>query len=271
MVVRPILRWAGSKRRLVPRLLRCVPAKFGTYYEPFLGSACLFFALQPPHAVLSDLLDNLMSTYRTLRQHPSAIGRAVLSMPTSANYYYAMRAKNSAKMRPIEAAARFIYLNRNCFNGVYRTNRSGRFNVPRGIRTGKSPSLDEFASAARALRTAELRVGDFERCLADVRPGDFVYLDPPYSSSTRRPSGEYSYDCFCPARDTDRLLKLLHDADRSGVTLLLSYNDSMAIRVALRGWSFRTVATRRQVAGDPRNRVAEPDIIASNRALPADL
>src|SRR5947208_694046 len=127
--IAPLLRWAGSKRKLIPQLLRHVPEGFDRYIEPFGGSACLFFALRPDRAIIADLNQELIETYRTLRSHPKLVHRAVFNMPRTKRYYYAIRDRTPQALSDVEKAARFLYLNRNCFNGVYRLNHAGCFNV----------------------------------------------------------------------------------------------------------------------------------------------
>jgi DNA adenine methylase len=255
----PLLRWAGSKRKLLPLLMKSVPVDALRYIEPFVGSACLFFALRPASAVLGDINSSLLETYEVLRDHPRQLARLVLSMPPTQRYYYRLRNKRPESLPPLERAARFVYLNRFCFNGVYRTNREGLFNVPRGQKTGGIPSERDFVRCSIALRTAVVRPGDFENCLSDVRKGDFVYLDPPYAHETRRPTGEYGYGCFAK-NDHDRLLECLRRVERAGAIFLLSYSDNPSFARAIKGeWHQKQVSVRRHVAGfaDHRSRVNE--------------
>lgn len=128
----PVFRWAGSKRQLVPTLIANAPDDFGAYIEPFAGSACLFFALQPERAVLGDFNTALIGAYRVIATAPRAVARALSAMPTDPAFYYELRSRDAALLSRVERAARFIYLNRFSFNGVYRTNLQGGFNVPRG-------------------------------------------------------------------------------------------------------------------------------------------
>jgi DNA adenine methylase len=264
----PILRWAGSKRKLLPELISSVPEKYSRYIEPFAGSACLFFALNPEVAVLSDKNPDLLQMYRVLRRTPRLLTTAVHKLDDSNRTYYSLREKDVGDLTSLDRAARFLYLNRFCFNGVYRTNRLGHFNVPRGIKTGTMPGEELFFRCARALRHADLRVGDFEDILVDVGRGDFVYLDPPYASSTRRPYGEYGYDgCFGEA-DNPRLVNRLHRIDKAGAYFLLSYADMGSfVRQLDRRWHVRRVAVRRHVAGFAKHRRSVSEILVSNFSL----
>src|SRR5579859_6326272 len=192
----PLLRWAGSKRALLPMLVSCVPAQFGTYIEPFAGSACLFFAIRPRCAVLGDFNAELIATYTAIRRHPRLVARHVATWGSSSEEYYGVRALDPDTMPDIMRAARFVYLNRRCFNGVYRTNRHGQFNVPIGTRIGRMPAEKDFYRCSVALRPASLLSCDFDVTLRSARHGDFAYLDPPYSTSTRPNYGEYGYGAF---------------------------------------------------------------------------
>ncbi|MEQ1846132.1 MAG: Dam family site-specific DNA-(adenine-N6)-methyltransferase [Nitrospira sp.] len=267
MATRPILRWAGSKRKLLPSLMDYVPAKYERYVEPFLGSGCFFLALRPSASVLGDFNRGLMEMYSVLRDSPLKLARAVYAMPNTTRYYYKLRSHVVADLTPLERAARFVYLNRYCFNGVYRENRQGMFNVPRGSHTGKLPTIEEFKVCAEVFKSADLRPGDFEECLKDARSGDFIYLDPPYASCTRLDHGEYGYNSF-NEKDIPRLISTLKAADRKGAAVLLSYANTPLLKRVLPKWNFRKVRVRRNVAGFAHQRLEVSEILVSNYPLP---
>ena len=264
--IEPVLRWAGSKRKLLPILLKYVPEAFGRYIEPFTGSACLFFAVRPGSAILSDLNSELIDTYRILRTHPKLVHRAVCSMPKGSRHYYALRELSPSELNDLDRAARFVYLNRNCFNGVYRTNRAGFFNVPRGKKVGEIPSESHFVRCASALRRAELIDGDFEDVAERATTGDFVYLDPPYAKRGSRRRGEYGYDSF-DTPDLNRLSRCLWDLDRKGAMFLLSYAYCREIRAIANTWNSRAISVRRHVAGFRRHRTSVRELLISNLNL----
>jgi DNA adenine methylase len=260
--VRPILRWAGSKRKLLPTLLRAVPKNFTRYVEPFVGSACLFFALQPPSAILSDINPHLIDTYSTIREHPIAVSNRVRKLKLAD--YYRIRDLRPDELTSIDRATRFVYLNRHCFNGVYRTNRAGWFNVPMGNKTGGLPDRCEFVACSNALRGVSLIAGDFANTVFALRKGDFVYLDPPYANSQRPESGEYGYGTFRKG-DHNRLLRFLSDMDHSKVMFLLSYaNDAQLVRRLSAKWNVVDLSVRRHVAGFAKNRRQAAEILVSN-------
>lgn len=264
----PLLRWAGSKRPLLPRLAKNAPRSMTRYIEPFAGSACLFFALRPPSAVLGDINSELIATYATIRRNPRLVARAVRSHRNTARTYDRLRRQCPEHLPSVDRAARFVFLNRHCFNGVYRENRQGQFNVPRGRRTGNVPSEAAFYRNSVALRVAELRAVDFEECLSDVQRGDFVYLDPPYASVRRPTYGEYGYNAFGEA-DVERLLRALETIDRRGAMFLLSYCNTRALKRATSGWSQRSLRVRRHVAGFAKHRRVVRELLVSNQ--PGDL
>src|SRR5216683_17251 len=178
----PLLRWAGSKRQIVPTLAQYWNDDFKRYVEPFAGSACLFFHLAPRTALLGDINSELLSTYRHVRIRHQEVSKLLRKMRKSEREYYRVRSLQPDLLSSAKRAARFIYLNRYCFNGLYRTNANGGFNVPYGGRgSGSLPSPEALQRASRLLKRATLINGDFEKVLDRVKPGDFVYMDPPFS------------------------------------------------------------------------------------------
>lgn len=261
--VSPLLRWAGSKRAILSVLLQRVPASFTRYIEPFAGSACLFFSLAPRRAVLADLNTELIGFYRTLRAQPRTVSQALHSLACDESSYYEIRARDPARLCAAERAARFLYLNRMAFNGVYRTNRRGEFNVPRGRRGGAFPTEGRMVSVAGRLRSATLVAADFECVLRDVAPGDFVYLDPPYSRSPAGNYGVYGYGSF-DGRDLDRLLDAAVEIDRRGAAFVLSYTDAPELTSRLSRFHVERVAVTAQVGGAQARRSTREEVLVSN-------
>jgi DNA adenine methylase len=249
-------------------LLRCSPPKWNRYIEPFAGSACYFFALRPPAAILGDFNEHLVDMYAQLHAHPRLLSRRVKEIPWTPETYYEIRQTPLAQLPDLQRAAHFVYLNRRCFNGVYRTNRHGMFNVPLGSNTGGLPSETSFYRCSIALRSARLMSGDFQETCRSAGPSDFVYLDPPYSSAARTRYGEYGYDSFCPI-EIDRLLSCIRALDDRGAYFLLSYTASDAIAEAVRDtWDIRYHSVRRHVAGFAKHRGEATEILVANYELP---
>lgn len=177
----PFLKWAGGKRWLVGRDLGLFPQHFNTYLEPFLGSAAVFFHLLPQQAVLSDVNQELIDTYSAIRDNWSLVRRYLVTHQThhSSDYYYQVRAKKPRSL--CAKAARMIYLNRTCWNGLYRVNLSGQFNVPVGTKTKVLLDTDNFEKMAQILSQKQIRCQDFEVTIDQAGESDFVFIDPPYT------------------------------------------------------------------------------------------
>ena len=261
---KPIVRWAGSKKKLIKQLLAFVPKSFERYIEPFAGSACLFFALHPPKAVLNDINPELIQFYVSIKKHPILTCREVITYPQTKDFYLYVRSLPTNELNPIEQAARFFFLNRMCFNGLYRTNKKGQFNVPMGSKTGTFPSHREFIQVARALENVCLLNQDFEEALSDIRQGDFIYLDPPYFSNYERRRNEYGNNCFT-TEDLPRLIKILEKIDNIGATFLLSYTNNAMLLNHLRSYKIHPIVVRRSISGFASHRKNVEEVIITNR------
>ena len=176
--LKPLLRWAGGKQWLANKLRLMLPDSIGTYYEPFIGGGSLFFAALPKAAVLSDLNVQLMETYEALKSEPNEIISVLKQWTNDETTYYRVRGEVFADT--IVRAAQFIYLNRTCWNGLYRVNSSGRFNVPFGNHGRQIFDTSHLLKVAAALKDATLRNGDFGDVVQNAKSGDFIYFDPPY-------------------------------------------------------------------------------------------
>lgn len=265
--MKSIVRWAGSKRPLLPELRRRVPDEFRTYIEPFAGSACLFFDLQPDRAILSDLNAELMTAYRCVKKDSPLVVDAFRRLRRGKRAYYATRRASPHSLGETERAARFLYLNRFCFNGLYRTNAAGTFNVPYGPPTKPLTRFeDDVLAAGQVLASADLLDGDFAHAVDLTERGDFVYLDPPYVLDERRVFSEYLPGSFTTT-DLERLASALQTIETRGATFLLSYVDSPEARSLVKGWKHVRVWTRRNIAGFSAHRRGDHEILASNRPL----
>jgi DNA adenine methylase len=259
-----LIRWAGSKRQLLPKLIRQVPATFRQYIEPFAGSACLFFAINPRKAILSDSNCDLIDTYKTIRRHPIRVLRLARAIKVDPNRYYRIRAQDPQDLSAIDRAVRFLYLNRHCFNALYRTNSSGAFNVPMGRRTGGFPDEQTFRASAAALSRAELVCSDFEATLARAKKGDFVYLDPPYVSRPGADKNVYGCGSFC-ARDLPRLMRSLEVLNRNKVHFLLSYLACPELLSLLECKPHRAISVWRKISGKQNGRKFAKEVLLNNR------
>jgi DNA adenine methylase len=240
---KPFVKWAGGKGYLLPELLQHLPAEFGRYHEPFVGAGALFFELATSNrlrhgAALSDLNAELISCYQVVRDDVEALIdtlRLHEAHKFDREYFYLVRGwdrEPGFAARPaVERAARTIFLNRTCFNGLYRVNRKGFFNVSYGrYANPRVCDPDMLHAAARALRGVELRAEDFAAVAERARPGDLIYCDPPYVPLSAT-SSFTSYTAFPFNDDTQlRLAKLFHELAERGCSLLLSNSATPLIR-----------------------------------------
>lgn len=229
-MVSPLLKWAGGKRWLVIADHLPVPISYKRYVEPFLGSGAVFFHLEPEVSVLSDLNSDLINLYKVVRDNPrdfAQMMRAHHNMHTR-EYYYEVRSKSYET--PEEAAARFLYLNRTCWNGLYRVNKRGQFNVPIGTKQSVVMSNDDFYAVSSALKHAELRNEDFESVIDETQRGDFLFVDPPYTVQHNF-NGFLKYnEHIFSWQDQVRLSQSLHRAANRGVYIALTNADHESVR-----------------------------------------
>ncbi len=269
----PFIKWVGGKGKLLTQLLPLLPpgSERMRHVEPFSGGAAMFFSRRPERAVLADFNRSLVDTYLAVRDEvDNVIGQLEsLSMSHAAgSSYYGVRERyNGSRAQPrAERAAMFIYLNKTCFNGLHRVNRKGEFNVPEG--RYKNPRIcDEHGlrAASRALRSAEIRQAGFEDMLDYVRPGDFVYLDPPYEpvSETASFTAYAAGDGFS-REDQTRLRDVYAELDRRGAKLMLSNSDVPFIRELYARWRIDLVAAPRAINCDGRGRGLVSEVVVRN-------
>lgn len=181
LVTHPFLKWAGGKRWFVQKYNQILPQKYNRYIEPFLGGGSVFFHLKPKKAILGDFNKDLINAYQAIKKDQQQLVELLKkhNRKHCDDYYYKIRAKKFDDV--FERAAQFIYLNRTCFNGIYRVNLLGEFNVPRGSKNSVFLPTDNFAALAKILQGAALHVCDFEELIDQAKEGDFVFADPPYT------------------------------------------------------------------------------------------
>lgn len=257
--VEPVVKWAGGKQWLAWAAPFLTPDRWkGHYYEPFAGGAAFFFALEPGHATIADRNQELVSTYRALRGDVEGVIRLLRSYPHDAEFYYRLRARTPQTPRAL--AARFLYLNKTCWNGLYRTNQWGKFNTPAG--RFKNPTICDvprLTEAARLLKRPTLRHGDFEVTVAEAAPGDFVYFDPPYITGHQN-NGFLKYNKHLFSWDDQkRLAKVARQLAARGVHVLVSNADHQAVLPLYEGLYFYRALRRSAISGtiDSRGVVSE--------------
>lgn len=210
-----------------------------------------------------------MNFYAALQSNPDQLHSTISSMGANSTSYYRHRRTNPKKLGKFDRAVRFGFLNRHCFNGIYRTNRAGEFNVPFGGEKKRHvvPPVTDFRKCSLALRGAQLRSSDFEETLKSIKSGDFAYLDPPYAVANRRVFRQYDSASF-GLEDVERLSRTLRKIDSKGAAFVVSYADCAEARRIFREWSPRRVLTRRQIAGFASARRHSFELIATNLEHP---
>jgi DNA adenine methylase len=270
-VATPFLKWVGGKGKLRHALSALMPpgVDLMRHVEPFVGGGALFFARGPERALLCDINSDLIATYEAVRDEVSELlaQLARLARGHGEERYYAVRERYNARKPKsrAERAAQFIYLNKTCFNGLFRVNRKGEFNVPMGRYANPNIADSEALLAASArLRHAELRCASFECLLSEARPGDFVYLDPPYEPLSRTANfTSYAQEGFSQ-EDQARLRDVFRELDRRGAKLMLSNSDVPLIRDLYRGYAIDVVMAPRAVNCDAKSRGPVRELVVRN-------
>ena len=265
--MKPFLKWAGGKRKLVGKLASFVPDQYGSYYEPFVGAGALFFHLQPDKAIINDSNKELMNVYSVVKNDPTDLINKLSEYHDKLDKecYVAIRATDPKNLGSIERAARFIYLNKTCFNGLFRVNSKGQFNVPYG--NYKSPLLPTAANIMEASRLLEkttiLSMDYLSVCKMPVE-NDLVYFDPPYDPISKTSNfTAYTKDKFYESDQValSNQFKLLTDRN---VRCILSNNDTPLIRSLYADFNIIEVSSERNIAANKQNRGRVTELIISN-------
>ncbi len=261
----PFIKWVGGKTSLLPELLKHVPAKIKRYHEPFVGGGALFFAVQPKRAVLCDANPELTHCYAQVRDDVAGVLDFLARHVYEQEHFTAVRALDPLNLEPAERAARFIYLNKTCFNGLWRVNKSGRFNVPIG--RYKDPRFCDpttLIRASNALKGVEIKNVIFEEALSMTAPGDFVYLDPPYDPISPTASfTSYTKEGF-GWEAQERLAAACASLNRRGVRFLLSNSATPRIRELYKGFEQRLIHCARAVNSKADARGGVDEVLVFN-------
>ena len=266
---KPFLKWVGGKRQLLGKLTQRLPKVIARYHEPFLGGGALFFDLaglrKIKKAFLSDANAELINTYAMVRDEVEPLILSLRNLRHSEEDFYRIRALKPAELPPIERASRLIYLNKTCYNGLYRVNSRGEFNVPFG--RYKSPLICDainLRACSKVLKDAELSCRSFESVKNRAKKGDFIYFDPPYHpvSKTSNFSG-YSRGGFGEA-DQKKLGEIFSKSAEKGCWVMLSNSDSKFTRDLYVGWDIETVNATRAVNSKASGRGPVKEILVRN-------
>jgi DNA adenine methylase len=272
-LLKPVLKWVGGKRQLFDDILPLLPSAPKVYVEPFLGGAAVLLGMQPKHAIVNDYNAELINVYRVVRDEPDKLLDILRehSEKNTSEYYYKIRGLDRTEgfsaLDPVVRAARIIYLNKTCFNGLYRVNSLGQINSPYG--RYKNPNIINevgIRALSRYLQgDIDIRCGDYADCLIDLPKGSFVYLDPPYmplnttSSFTGYTEGGFSYDEQVRLRD--ECLKLREQ----GIRFIQSNSDCPEIRSLYKDFEIKTVQAKRAINSKGSGRGAINEVLILGR------
>ena len=272
-VMSPVLKWAGGKTQLLQALTAKVPQTYNNYFEPFIGAGAFFLSLEPKSAVINDRNEQLINLYHQLKNSASEIISIVNSLDEVAcdkNYYYKRRERYNQKIATKEldpeCAALMIWLNKHCFNGLYRVNSKGFFNVPYNNKvTGKSLDEDNVEAISRFLNEKDVTIlcSDFEEACENVGPGDFVYFDSPYvPESNSADFTDYTKIGFSK-QDHDRLAELFRRLDRVGAYVMLSNNDVPFVRELYKEYFIEPLDVKRLINRNAAKRSGKEVLITN--------
>jgi DNA adenine methylase len=260
---KPILKWAGGKTQMLGELLPKVPSSYGRYIEPFFGGGAMFFALQPESAVIADSNPELINMYRQVADHVDDVIQHLGNYENTQEMFYSVRAQEWTSLPKCEAAARTIYLNKTCFNGLYRVNRQGQFNVPYGkYKNPKICDIEGLYAASEVLKKAEILCGDYMLVLEHyAQPGDFIFLDPPYLpvseyADFKRYTKEQFYE-----EDHVELAKMVMLLHERGCHVILTNSNHPLVHELYAPFTIDVIQTKRHISCNGKTRKGEDVIV----------
>ncbi|MEO1335762.1 MAG: Dam family site-specific DNA-(adenine-N6)-methyltransferase, partial [Myxococcota bacterium] len=270
---RSFVKWAGSKGQVLDRLLAKMPESFGTYFEPMVGSGAVFFGLAPKRAVLTDTNAELINCYEVIRDDVEKLIEALRTHENTYEHFIEIRGQDPDDLAPVDRAARTIFLNKTCFNGLYRVNRHGRFNVPYGrIPHANIVDVATLMWAHERLQTdIELHCGDFAPPLTEAGPGDVVYFDPPYAEdedADKRTFRHYQADGFGRIEQL-RLAKTFRELCARGCVVLLSNADTPLVRSLYDGYTIETLKVVRRMNAKTDARRGWSELLITSEPVPS--
>lgn len=271
---KPFVKWAGGKRQVINELLKYVPDEFDTYYEPFVGGGALLFELSPKKAVINDSNEELMNVYNVLcnEEKFKKMCNLLNSYETkhSEEFYYNIRNKDRSKtafnrLSDYTRAARTIYLNKACFNGLYRVNSKNEFNVPFGKKTHVNTyEGSNLITVSNYLTMNDVKIlsVDFEEAVKDAKKGDFVYFDPPYDSDTKSFTS-YTETGFDKSEQT-RLARVFKELDKKGVYVMLSNHSTVLVNELYKDYHIYKIEAKRNINANGKKRGKVEELIITN-------
>jgi DNA adenine methylase len=271
--VAPFVKWAGGKRQLIPQIRERMPEKYNDYYEPFVGGGAVMFDLLPANAQINDINKALINTYRTICNEPDAFLKEVNRLDNDMwedgkKYYYSIREHYNDKLMrseyDVELAALFVFINKHCFNGLYRVNGKGLFNVPYNNSRRVSVDEDVIIATSEYLRRVTIIDGDFEQACKNAKKGDFVFIDSPYAPLNPTSFESYTKEGF-DIESHKRLAKLYDELTARGCYCMLTNHNTELINELYgnKDYKIDVVSVKRMINSDASNRVGEEVIICN--------
>ena len=271
--IAPFVKWAGGKRQLIPQIRERMPAQFNNYYEPFVGGGAVIFELLPENAVINDINRALINAYQMICKHPQEFLQEINRLDAEMwedgkEYYYSLREHYNDKLMKdefdVELAALFVFINKHCFNGLYRVNGKGLFNVP--YNNSRRSSVDEksIKEISEFLKKVTIISGDFEAACEGARAGDFVFIDSPYAPLNPTSFESYTKEGF-DIESHRRLANLFDELTARGCYCMLTNHNTELINELYggKGYTIDVVSVKRMINSDASNRVGEEVIICN--------
>ncbi len=271
--VTPFVKWAGGKRQLMEQIRERMPEKYNDYYEPFVGGGAVVFDLLPANALINDINKALINAYKKICDEPDEFIQAVNKLDSEIwedgkKYYYSLREHYNDKLMrseyDVELAALFVFINKHCFNGLYRVNGKGLFNVPYNNSRGVSVSEETIRAASKYLQGVTIIDGDFEKACRNAKNGDFIFLDSPYAPLNPTSFESYTKEGF--DIESHRRLARIYDelTDRGCYCMLTNHNTDLIRELyGNKGYRIDAVSVKRMINSDASNRVGEEVIICN--------
>ncbi|MFA5258972.1 MAG: DNA adenine methylase [Candidatus Pacearchaeota archaeon] len=269
-----LIKWAGGKKQLLEQFEKFFPKKIETYFEPFVGGGTVAFFLLKNHPeikkiYLSDINEELILTYNEVKNN---IGELIsllkeYKLKHDKEFYYKMRELDTKKLTSVQIAARFIYLNKTCFNGLYRVNSKGGFNVPIG--SYKNPGIcneEDLREISNLLKKDDIKVSQFDKAVKEAKKGDFIYFDPPYYPLKKESFTTYTKDNFLE-KEQERLAEIFKELDKRGCKVMLSNSDSKFIKNLYKDYNIHFVKATRMINCDATKRGQISEVVITNYSI----
>ena len=270
-LIAPFLKWVGGKRQIMPLILERVPKKYSTYYEPFIGGGAVLFELQPKKAVINDFNTELINVYSVIKSNVNALIKDLKKHKNESDYFYQLRAKDRSEefsnLTEVERASRIIYLNKTCYNGLYRVNSSGEFNSPFG--KYKNPNIvnePTLKAVHNYFNSCDLKIsnGDYENILKNVPKNSFVYLDPPYYPVSESSNFTGYIEGGWDANDQTRLKEVCDRLNARGVKFMLSNSGVDFIKSLYENYNIDIIKANRSINSDGEKRGEVEEVLIRN-------